>query len=708
MVLCGWCQLGAFGWGATFAADGPVRVDPLAQDLPKSSRPFIGSAPAIGPHALQPPSLLPANHLPLPKSSATVTIGDQPSEAIPPRLPQRAAQPEPGRIAPLLSQSLNAAVQQAQDRAVQPAANFEAVSITLAAAENLAKTRAAELAKLNRPAADPAALDGIQPGKSSWAETQTKFGEPRQSTIKNGNGVATYDFPPFQQLELTLRDNQVEAMRIETASPLTPEAVAKQLGLNELHSVIVTDERGAPLGIVFPERGVLFSLNPAATGVTAILLEPLDAESYLTRAEELLAVEPRWALADLEEILSAQPNNAAALGLQAKLLGSLGHWTDALRAAQAAIAAEPNNLRWPLVQADLLRQSDQVPAARELLATILAKPNLTPILKAQAECLLGDALACGPRRDYAQAIEHHLAALKLAEPLIGSSNLKLRRDAKRVLLDANLAVANDIAWGEWQQKQTAVPRWLERGLAVARDLIAKEEADDEALFAVYRQALAACAGTQGQLDPTDYAKQALATSKKLITVADDPWRRQRLEWELGQALYDALQADQARGLQGHALANSALVVKYLENGAAFREQTALDAFLLGRLYYRVGAIFALEKQDHRTAAHWYDKAAPLLANPLPEATPGDWGRHGETLVSIGLSYWETERSAEAIKLTERGIEWMVRAVKANGQGTESLAVPYGNLAQMHRALGNNEQSLSYQELAGRVNEKRRR
>ncbi len=124
--------------------------------------------------------------------------------------------------------------------------------------------------------------------------------------------------------------------------------------------------------------------------------------------------------------------------------------------------------------------------------------------------------------------------------------------------------------------------------------------------------------------------------------------------------------------------------------------------MLGRLYYRVGAIFAIEKQDHRTAVYWYDKAVPLLEYPMTDTTPGEWARQGETMVSMGLSFWEIGRRPEGVKLTENGVSWMVKAVQARAISEKSLSIPYGNLANMHRSLGNSDESRSFSNLANKI------
>jgi tetratricopeptide (TPR) repeat protein len=276
-----------------------------------------------------------------------------------------------------------------------------------------------------------------------------------------------------------------------------------------------------------------------------------------------------------------------------------------------------------------------------------------------------------------------------------------------VLVHAQLGVANDIAWGFWQQKEKVVPKWLVAAHEVAEDLIDQEGADEMLHLLVLRRALAASAGTQGKLDPVMWTKEAVKTARRMIDTSDDPWRRGRLEWELGVALYDALQADQARGYHDHALSNSSLVVKYLEAASKQRQETPQGAYLLGRLYFRVGAIHAVELNDHRTAVAWFQKALPLLERPQPTTALADVGRLGESFVSIGISYWETGRRDEAIRLTQHGIALVSQGIKDRAMEEDALVVPYSNLAFMHRELGNVKQAENYSEMATRLDGTRR-
>ncbi len=156
------------------------------------------------------------------------------------------------------------------------------------------------------------------------------------------------------------------------------------------------------------------------------------------------------------------------------------------------------------------------------------------------------------------------------------------------------------------------------------------------------------------------------------------------------------------------MSNSALVVKYLEGAAAHRQQTPHEMYLLGRLYFRVGALHAIEKQDHATAVAWFDKSRPLLERPLPTTATADVGWVGESFVSMAISYWEVGRRDDGVRLTEHGLALVEQGIKEKVIGEHALTAPYTNLAFMHRELGDANKADGFIEMAGRADETRRR
>jgi tetratricopeptide (TPR) repeat protein len=292
-----------------------------------------------------------------------------------------------------------------------------------------------------------------------------------------------------------------------------------------------------------------------------------------------------------------------------------------------------------------------------------------------------------------------MEAIRLAGTLATEKHPAVRLAAKEVLIDAHLGAAHDIAWGEWDDKTEAVPRWLARAAAVVEDVIANESGDEEHQFRVATRALAACVGMRGEIDPAQWTQDALQTGQVLVeSAANHPERASRLRWELGMALYDALQVYQMRGEHDKALQFGEQAIGYLEqagNGPA----SPTTSYLLGRLYFRLGAIHAVRDGNHRAAITWFDKAMPELSKPVPPGAFAEIGRHGETFVSMGVSYWETRQREKAVELTEHGLKLMQQAVEQGTLQASALTVPYSNLSSMHRQMGQEDRARQFEQLA---------
>ena len=80
-------------------------------------------------------------------------------------------------------------------------------------------------------------------------------------------------------------------------------------------------------------------------------------------------------------------------------------------------------------------------------------------------------------------------------------------------------------------------------------------------------------------------------------------------------------------------------------------------------------------------------ALPLLSHAAPGEPSGLLGEHGERLVSMGVSYWESGAHNEAVKLSEEGLDAMVKTSQAGYLERRALVVPYSNLSSMYTELG---------------------
>ncbi len=556
----------------------------------------------------------------------------------------------------------------------------------------------------------PAGFNGVVPGVTTMEEVEKAWGAPRELQKHDGILMQLHSVDPFGRVEVSFFENKVSSIIIRLDRAFPAKTVAEQLDLTELRPVLVSDELGRIIGQAYPERGVLFAFVPgrktgkATMNVAQIILEPISAEPFVLRAETTLKSDSELSLLDLQSALKLQPDNARAHWLHSRILIAKCDYDAAMAAADKAIRLEPTNPHYRVIRARILSQTGRLKEAAQEAQNALKTSSRRPHVKARALCLLGDLIASGQSPNYDRAVQYHIQAVKTADPLTTEPHPAIRTAAKEVLIDAHLGAAHDIAWGSWKEKNRAVARWLDQAGKFAEDLIENEGAGCKYRFRVNTRALAACVGTHGGLDPTDWAQGALQNGEQLIAEADDPKCKAKLQWELGIALYDALQIYQMRNDHQTALKYGERAVEYLNSGSRLTEQTAADNYLLGRLYFRMGAVYAIRDKDHQQAVSWFDKAVPLLKQPDDtDETFADLGRHGETFVSMGVSYWETDQREKAVELTEYGLKLMERAVELGSLDRTVLAVPYDNLASMHRRLGAEESAVEFEEMAAKIN-----
>ena len=193
---------------------------------------------------------------------------------------------------------------------------------------------------------------------------------------------------------------------------------------------------------------------------------------------------------DLEFAIELDPDRAEAHWLKAQLLLAVGEVTGAEEAAARAVELDENpeyRLTWA---ACLAQQGNHDQAVRQT-HTVLEAPDLALVVKARGLVQLGDLVASDDERDYKKALDLHIEAIGIAEPLTRGEQVAVRRAAKEILIDANLSVAQDIGLGNWQQKITVVPKWTSRASDYAEEMIDDEEGSLELRLRVARCSLAA-------------------------------------------------------------------------------------------------------------------------------------------------------------------------------------------------------------------------
>jgi tetratricopeptide (TPR) repeat protein len=541
-----------------------------------------------------------------------------------------------------------------------------------------------------------ASLNGIQPGTSTIDDVAANWGTPTEVSARGRRIERVYNLAPFQQVTAAFDDDIVTSIVVDLGEPFAVDLVGRQLGLAKFRPILVRDEAGEVLGQAYPERGVLFNFSVGETDrVTQFILEPVSAELFVHRAESK-AVGLEASLADLEQALAIDPAYARAWLLKARLLGRTGQLEESLAAAQQAVRLKPKHEEHRLALAEALHRVGKDKAAIEELSRLIGQAGVDPMIKAQGHLLLGDLAAAGPERDYRTAVREHLQAIKIAEWLAAARRESTRQAARELLVQAHLAIAGDIAWGHWKDKTAIVPQWLDKAAALATS---EPRLATEHQFQIAARALGASVGLEGETDPTSWIEKSLRLGRLWIDEAPDQLSRRQRQWEVGLAVYDGLQALHMRGECGLALKYGQQAVAHLEAGAEGREAGPGQAYMVGRLYYRMGVIQAVHNRDHAEAVVWFNKALPLLEQPLEPSALGDTGRQGETFVSMAVSYWQTGQEMEAARMTARGIDLMLHAIQEGLLADDALSVPYGNLSFMYRSLGDDHNAERYAELA---------
>ena len=549
-----------------------------------------------------------------------------------------------------------------------------------------------------------ASFKGITPGKTELAFLQKEWGSPKQMAAQNGQPVYLYSVEPFESIEVSVKDEIVTSVIIRLQQPVPAKPLAEQLKLAEIRPVLVSNELGQILGQSYPERGVLFSFEPAGEpgkatmSVVDVILEPVSAEAFVLRAETYLDTRLTDCAKDLETAIKLQPELARAHWLRARVAASLGDAKTALSSSEQAIRLEPSNPQFLVTRAQILGQAGKFAEAKREVESAVIHADKRPHIKARALCLLGDLISSESEPNYAEALKSHMAAIGAADPLVASRHPAIRLAAMEVLVDAHLGAAHDIAWGDWENKKVAVTTWLARASEFAEGMIAAESAGPALQFRVATRALASCVGARGKIDPTSWAESAVKSGQEMINSIDDQAQKNSIAWDLGLALYDAVQVYQMRDEQDFALKTGQTAIGLLEQGKEDHSQPS-DAHLLARLYFRLGTIYAVSKSNHESAVQWFDKALPLFQVAADSVPPQGVARLGETLVSMGVSYWEVGTRDRGIELTETGVKLIEAAVEGRFIEKSVLEVPYSNLATMHRQLGETEKADEYHRMA---------
>jgi tetratricopeptide (TPR) repeat protein len=559
---------------------------------------------------------------------------------------------------------------------------------------------------------ESARFNDIQPGTSTRDDLVKAWGEPAVSDVTDEGSVLTYHTEPFAAIEaLIAPDGVVVALKITLDGGLNPKQLAKQLSLEKFDPVTIAGEDERPLGQAFPERGVVFmfevdlqapAVKTANPLVTQVAIQALDARAFALRAENRLRGPYQKNIDDLETALAIDPEFAHAYWLLADVYLTTGQADQAAEAAVAACQLDPTSAAYQLRRGQALILLGKYDDAVLETRAVLDRADTAPIVRAQALHEMGRLAALGDAEIASKTISFHTRAIELADQLATSRDPKERRAAKRLLVDAHLAVAEEVARQSFGGKVDALSQWIGRASGLAEDFIASDGGSVELRLHVAQRALGALANFKPTLDPAPWVAEAEEAASALKKQSDDPLWQQTVRWEVGLAYLNALRVEHLRRETTSAVRYGQAAIENLAEGAQSRQAVYQAEQLVGQLYFHVGAVQAVHKQDHQAAVEWYNKAAPLLTAARPISELNSPRRDGELLVSMGVSYWQVGQQGRAIELTQAGANLIEMAVEDGILGRSSLAVPYGNLASMYQQRGETTAATRYSNLAKTV------
>ncbi|MCH2127515.1 MAG: hypothetical protein MK179_00165 [Pirellulaceae bacterium] len=545
---------------------------------------------------------------------------------------------------------------------------------------------------------------GVEAGVTTVEQLKEAWGSPKSTVHDHGLTVHIYGIEPFRTVEVNVSEERVLSLVIYLENPMLDTRLASQLDLEDLRTVSILDENEEVLGVSFPERGVTFGFHSEAKKnmVAHMYLEPLSAEPFVLRAMADKDHQYEFVLHDLDIATRLEPDYADAFHAKAKMLSVTGQFVEALQAADTAVDLDDENLAYRLTRARVFMALGQIHEAEQDIQLVLETNRIASDIRATSLQLAGDLILNSSHPDYQEAMSLHQRAIDTATPLVSDNRYEVRRQMKTILVHSHLAIAKEVAFGDWQNKKQVIPKWLDRAAAIAEEFISHDQGDPMLRLIVSQEALAALTGIRHEVNPEQIANASIRRAEELEEIATDELFQHQVSWTLGKSLLDVLRIEHARGQAESAKKFGSQAVKLLESSAASRAETPEHSLLLGEAYFRLGSVYAVLLNDHETAITWYEKAAPLLEKPRPVIRPYQEGQMGEWFVSIGVSFWETRDRSRAIDVTQFGVRLLEEAVESETVPRNSLEIPYSNLAHMYQQIGDDERAKEFNELMAKV------
>ena len=344
--------------------------------------------------------------------------------------------------------------------------------------------------------------------------------------------MLVYRKSPFQAVEVLVGKNGlVSTIKITLAAPIEYKKLAEQLSLDQIDPVTISDDADKPMGLAFPERGVMFmfaesenvtpvdedkSAAAAPQTVSHVVIQPLDSHAFALRAEKRLHGPYAQNISDLKTAIALEPEYANAYCLLAKIYLATGQADLADAAAAEACDIEPKNASYQLLRAQTRELLGEYDDAVLKVRAVLDREDLTALDRAQALHRMARLASLGDGEIASKTITFETRAIETADKLATSKDAKERRAAKQLLVDAHIAIAEEVARQAYNQKVETLSQWIGRASGLAEDYIAKDNGSVELRLFIAQRVLASLASFRPTLDPAPWVAEAEEAAKTAV------------------------------------------------------------------------------------------------------------------------------------------------------------------------------------------------
>lgn len=540
-------------------------------------------------------------------------------------------------------------------------------------------------------------LLGVEPGVTTINDVEASpiWSKPGHREVVDSFLILTYrieDLPDMPFIQILLKDNIVEGIVMHLKAPreLSDTKLSFEETIKNITPIRIPDRDGG-FREIYPEKGLAFVLEKGedpskpSSRVTQIIAEPVRASYLLIRAEKLLKTSPQQAYRDAGHAVLHEPGNAAGNWIMASLEYEWGDYQKARQHAIQAVKSDSSVPQYCLTLVKILKELHETEGAFKLLRQTVAACDSDPLLKVEAEFLLGDLYRDDVKPDYEQAIACHRRVLEIAEKYFKVENSEVRIMMKNIARKANIALAVDSARQEGEGKQSAF-QYLNAASIIADDLIKKEGSDMTAIWEI------CLAATEVGLDVPDLKElnAYIQTMKRLSS--DFIHGKEKLalsvptvQWRTGKALHNAMLIYELKKDFKQAVQYGVRAQEYLDE-SGLKNFTTEDRILVGDIAWHLGRMFQEELDQKKEALKWYGKSTAAYSECQGRVNGKNSAKIGMNLLRVSNGLWRLEKNELGPSTAEIAVKFLDRAVKDGVLESSELLVPYTNLAMMYKKL----------------------